>query len=88
MGASITDKYYNKVFGIKVNTTEDYMSDIVPDNQKDRAKELAMNHVDWLLNIMRPLLITEFLHGFRHGFEQADIVAIKEDVEDNIKENN
>ena len=67
-----------------INELEDYMSDIVPKQQQERAKELAVNHVDWFLNIMRPLLIAEFLHGFRHGFEQSDITAIKEDVEDII----
>ena len=53
---------------------KDYMSDIVPKEQQERSKELAENHVDWLLNIMRPLLITEFLHGFRHGWELNDII--------------
>ena len=65
-----------------INEPKDYMSDIVPKEQQDRAKQLAENHVDWLIDIIRPLLMTEFIHGFRHGFEQSDIAAIKEDLDD------
>jgi len=60
----------------------DYMSDIVPKWQQERARELANNHVGWLLSILRPLMVEEFKHGFRHGWEEADIAAIKEDIED------
>ena len=28
-------------------------------------KEIAEEHVDWLLEVIRPLLITEFEHGLR-----------------------
>lgn len=31
--------------------------------------EKAANHVDWLLGTLRPLLIDQFLHGFKHGLE-------------------
>ena len=30
-------------------------------------KKLAEKHVDWLLKIIRPLLIAEFIHGYKHG---------------------
>ncbi len=28
---------------------------------------LAEAHVDWFLKTIRPLLITHFVHGFKHG---------------------
>ena len=65
-----------------VNDSKDYMSDIVPKEQQERSKELAENHVDWLLNIMRPLLLAEFIHGYRHGFEESNILACKEDLDE------
>jgi len=48
-------------------------SDIVPDEYKKRAEKLAIEHVDFLLNIMRPLMLAEFNHGYRHGFEEKTI---------------
>lgn len=35
---------------------------------QQHARELAEQHVSWLLDIMKPLLITEFEHGYKHGF--------------------
>ena len=49
-----------------------YMSDVVPEEQKKKSIKLAENHVDWILAILRPLMIEEFKHGFRHGFEEND----------------
>jgi len=57
------------------------ISDIVPDEYKQRAIDLAKNHVNWLLEIMRPLLETEFIHGFRHGYEQACLNTKKKNGE-------
>lgn len=34
-------------------------------------QKLAEDHVDWLLSVIRPLMVTEFLHGYKHGFEDA-----------------
>ena len=31
------------------------------------AEKLAEDHVDWFLEIIRPLLLAEFIHGFKHG---------------------
>ena len=39
------------------------------DDWHDEAKELAMSHVDWLLGLLRPLLIEHMIHGFKHGRE-------------------
>jgi len=36
----------------------------------EAVDECAKAHVDWLLEIMRPLLITEFVHGYKHGYEE------------------
>jgi len=32
---------------------------------------LAEDHVDWQLGILRPLLISYFNHGYKHGREDA-----------------
>jgi hypothetical protein len=34
--------------------------------------ELAENHVDWFLELIRPLLISHFVHGYKHGQEEAN----------------
>jgi hypothetical protein len=39
-------------------------SDIVP--------SLAEEHVDWFLKIVRPMLISYFEHGYKHGEESKD----------------
>jgi hypothetical protein len=38
---------------------------------KSMSEKLAVEHVDWLLKILRPLLITEFEHGYKHGYEDG-----------------
>jgi len=59
---------------------KEYMSDIVPDDMKIRSKKLAENHVDWLLSMIRPFMIEEFKHGYRHGYEDREnICCIDED---------
>jgi len=35
------------------------------------GEELAQAHVDWFLKTIRPLLITHFVHGFKHGQERV-----------------
>jgi len=37
-----------------------------------REEKLAEEHVDWFLEIMRPLLITFFIHGYKHSKEDAE----------------
>ena len=39
---------------------------------QDNAQKLAEDHVDWLLEIMRPLLVEEFIHGYKHGQESKE----------------
>lgn len=34
----------------------------------NKARRLALDHVNWLLGVLQPLLITEFEHGYKHGF--------------------
>ena len=41
------------------------------DEIKDDPQYLAEQHVDWFLEIIRPLLISEFLHGYKHGQEKV-----------------
>ncbi len=33
------------------------------------GRVLAESHVDWFLSAIRPLLIAQFEHGFKHGLE-------------------
>lgn len=35
----------------------------------DHAKKTAVEHVDWFLSAIRPLLIDHFVHGYKHGVE-------------------
>lgn len=39
--------------------------------KKKIDKSFAEQHVDWLLKIIRPLLITQFEHGYKHGHVQG-----------------
>jgi hypothetical protein len=45
--------------------------------RKERVSEgvlgLAENHVDWFLGIIRPLLISHFVHGYKHGQENPTV---------------
>lgn len=34
------------------------------------CRKLAEEHVDWFLETIRPLLITHFEHGYKHGKEE------------------
>ena len=65
-----------------VNDSKDYMSDIVPKEQQEESIKLAENHVDWLLSVLRPLMIEEFKHGYRHGFEAADNIWNLGDIDE------
>ena len=33
--------------------------------------KLAEDHVDWQLKLLRPLLISYFKHGYKHGRDEA-----------------
>lgn len=35
------------------------------------GEKLAIDHVEWFLRTLRPLLIEQFIHGYKHG--QDDI---------------
>ena len=35
-------------------------------------RQLAEEHVDWLLRILRPILVEEFIHGYKHGVEDNE----------------
>jgi len=49
----------------------DGLKEQVPTSQ-EIAKRMAEEHVEWFLEIIKPLLITHMIHGFKHGqeFEQ------------------
>ncbi len=35
----------------------------------DKVTKLATDHVEWFLSTLKPLLISHFVHGFKHGAE-------------------
>ena len=35
------------------------------------AIQLAENHVNWFLDLIRPLLISHFVHGYKHGIDRG-----------------
>ena len=37
------------------------------------AKKLAEAHVNWLLETLKPILISQFVHGYKHGMEKANL---------------
>ena len=39
---------------------------------KEVAKKIADDHVTWYLDSIKPLLIANLIHGFKHGIEWAD----------------
>jgi len=40
--------------------------------------KLAEDHVNWFLDMLRPLLISHFMHGLKHGRESKDQVTEEE----------
>jgi len=42
---------------------------------EDEARKLASEHVEWLIELLIPIIrrigIEEFRHGFGHGYEEA-----------------
>ena len=66
-GNMIADQKYYKVGDYqdgKITSTATWSDIIVP--------SLAKEHVDWFLEIIRPLLIAHFEHGYKHGKESKD----------------
>ena len=41
-------------------------------DKKDIAQDIAEAHVNWFLEIIRPLLIEHFVHGFKHGVNSTN----------------
>ena len=41
------------------------------DEQKEDSVELAEDHVEWFLRLIKPLLISYFVHGYKHGIEEG-----------------
>ena len=48
-----------------------------------KRKKLAQAHVDWILRVIRPLMIEEFIHGYKHGAEDAAVNAerVRKEIE-------
>jgi len=41
------------------------------DNEMPREYRLAHEHIDWFLTTLRPLLMSHFIHGYKHGVEDT-----------------
>jgi hypothetical protein len=39
--------------------------------EKEEITKLASDHIDWFLKAIRPLLIDNFVHGYKHGHEDT-----------------
>jgi len=61
---------------------DEIRSEIVPEEFKRRAEKLSQEHVEWLFRMMKPLLMTEFQHGFRHGWEDKENNSSRVTIED------
>ena len=46
----------------------------------DIAKTIAEAHVEWFLEMIKPLLIEHMIHGFKHGMEYK--LLMEEDKND------
>jgi len=52
---------------------DDILTGVVMTFREDKkGRTLAEDHVDWFVNIIRPLLVSWFEHGFKHGTEYRD----------------
>lgn len=38
---------------------------------KDYINKIAKDHVDWYLSILRQPMVEEFVHGYKHGYEDG-----------------
>ena len=36
------------------------------------TEKMAEAHADWFLKIIRPIMISSFIHGFKHGAKDSD----------------
>ena len=39
---------------------------------KHEIQQLASDHVEWFLKAIKPLLIDHMVHGYKHGFDDAN----------------
>ena len=39
---------------------------------KHEIQQLAEDHVEWFLRAIKPLLIDHMVHGYKHGFDDAN----------------
>lgn len=45
----------------------------------ETSRKMAEDHVEWFLNMIKPLLVEHMMHGYKHGFEDAlDLKELKE----------
>jgi hypothetical protein len=41
------------------------------------SEDMATQHVEWFLKIIKPIIIEHMIHGYKHGYEKA--------IEDSLK---
>jgi len=51
-------------------------------NWYETAKKLSEAHVNWFLEMIRPLLIEHMIHGFKHGANDTTDPEVYIDEED------
>ena len=37
-----------------------------------KMNKKAVDHVDWFLKTIRPLLLSQFKHGYKHGVDDSE----------------
>ena len=45
----------------------------------EEASQLANEHIEWFISMLRPLLFSHFVHGYKHGVES------KNDIRQNLQ---
>jgi hypothetical protein len=83
----LTQEFERELRSIPVEPTADDGSSVAfaPDPigpnpyGREYAERLAVAHVDWFLRTVRPLMIEQFIHGFKHGLEtRCDVCEVPE----------
>lgn len=39
---------------------------------EDEATDIANEHIEWFIALLRPLLFSYFVHGYKHGKEKKE----------------
>lgn len=50
--------------------------------KSEDVKKMAEDHADYVMSIARKMYIDAFIHGFKHGEEDAKIKAVMKELEE------